>query len=426
MPNIIARWDFETGDSQGWSLNPSLVIDANSKMQGVYSLMLSRPSAYYDSGATLNYSNLASISGIDLSNVSKPILVIPVLLEIIQDSFWSVGYRISIGVRVYDATKTYVDANLDFSYVTPSNGTWAVKRILVLDLSPASGKSNITIEITSFTISFDRVTCGFNLYFDNIMILDGGDYEYNTGIMLFDNESKILSFSIPSPDGDISALNTYALSLCLATPDWDYKNVKVTVTHNQGSLAIDSSAGDNYHIQYQEPPTPPSTIQSVVIQAWGITVGIKKGWTEKVALALIDNQWNLLRLYVFNIYFTANGVTPRFVNSVITTSYGTLVSGYRDLSVYVYGNAFDVALKIKYLYGSKDVVTYGKVTMAVYSSDLATKYGEVEVDLTTANEITSPYVTSLPTGVDLVIRISFTIQSNARIVLLIYPLFKVY
>jgi len=427
MPNVIARWDFETGDTQGWSLSSNTVIDNTSKMQGIYSLKFNIHIEAY--AQTTPPYNVALISGIDLSNTSKPILVIPTLLNITHEraGIWT-NYTPMIRVRVYDSVKTYVNVTLRLgTWGSSTNGAVGTfKRVLVVDLYPALGKSNLTISI-DFLVSFDTYgVFTVNLYLDNIAILDGGDYEYNTGIMLFDNESKVLSFSIPSPDSDISALNTYALDLCLATPDWDYKNVKVTVTHNQGSLVIDSSAVDNYHLRRQEPSTPPSTIQSVMIQVWGISVGARGYWLEKVALSITDNQWNLLRLYVINIYFTANGVTPRFINSVINTSYGTLVSGYRDLTVYVYGNAFDLALKVKYLYGSKDVVTYGKVTMAVYSSDLVTKYGEVEVDLTTGNEVTSPYITLLPTGVDLAIRFSFTIQSNARVVLLIYPLFKIY
>ena len=131
------------------------------------------------------------------------------------------------------------------------------------------------------------------------------------------------------------------------------------------------------------------------------------------------------RIYVFNVHYTFNGISDRFVSAVKTTTYGSPVSGSKDVSIKVHGNKFSIALKVKYIVGDPSLVSVGSVTLTVYSNDKTTNYGSVSVDLLTGSEVMSAYISNLPTETDLVINISWNITANARIVLLIIPLVKV-
>jgi len=422
MPNVVVKWDFEDGTLQGWMIgSPSVSFDSSGALQGTYSLKFSRGFNYAG-----NYTDLiASTSNVDLSSVSKPILVV-----LMRDSSENGrnNYPSKLRVVVRDSTNTYVDVSIQTAYNTTN-----FYRVLVVDLSNAAGKSGLTIELyeNSYNGWYDPNNARAAIhYYDNIMILDGADYEYNTGIVASDSEDKTITVSVPSADGDISQISAQKVGMSLMTPDWNYKTVVVTAIHNQGSLSIDSSyeskAPGNTHANYQTPSTAPASFQSISIRATGWSIGAYAGWLEKVAVAFLDNSWNLLRLYVFNIYFTANGVSPRFINAISTVSYGTLTSSSRTFNVKIYGNAFDVALRVKYIYGDRSSVVSGTVKLEVFSSDLATKYGEVTIDITLANDQTTSYITGLPTSTDLVVRMTWTMQANARIVLLAYPLIRVY
>jgi len=429
MPTIVVKWDFEDGTPQGWALGSYTSLDNTGALQGTYSLKFAR-SVSAGSSATSYTDTIASISNIDLSTVSKPILLLATRIDASMSGYSQGGYIIfGIRVTVKDSTTTYVDTVEQLYYHATSLNISNVVRIPIFDLSATSRKSNLQIVIaTSITI----YNCAFNIsiYLDNIVILDGGDYEYNTGIVASDGEDKTITVSIPSTDGDLSTVTVARVGISLMTPDWNYKNIAFTATHNQGSLAIDSSYAStspgNTHTNYQAPSTAPTVFQSISIRVYQWNIGAYAGWLEKVAVAFLDASWNLVRLYVFNIYFTANGVSPRFINAVTTTTYGTLVSGNRTFSVRIYGNAFDVALRVRYIYGDRTVVVSGIVKLEIFSSDLVTKYGEVSIDITLANDQTTAYITGLPTNTDLVIRMSWTIQANSRIVLLAYPLFRVY
>jgi len=62
----------------------------------------------------------------------------------------------------------------------------------------------------------------------------------------------------------------------------------------------------------------------------------------------------------------------------------------------------------------------------VYSPDFATKYGEVSIDLTAADEQTTAYITGLPKDTALKFKVSWGITASSRVVVLIYPLIKVH
>jgi len=193
---------------------------------------------------------------------------------------------------------------------------------------------------------------------------------------------------------------------------------------NQGSAKIDSSQSSAKHVNYTVPSTVPTAFQKLTLGV-RISIGAYDGWLEKIAVVFLDSSWNYKRIYLFIVYYTANGVSPRFASSVNTTTYGSTVSGSKDISVKIHGNSLQVALKVKYLAGDPSVVSVGSVKLTVYSSDKSTNYGSVEIDLTVGPEQTSAYITGLPTDTNLIFTIEWSITANARVVLLIYPLVKV-
>ena len=411
MPNIVYLWDFETGDTQGWTLGSRTTLDSSSKLQGTYSLK------YYLKGAYTNLDDLvASISGIDLSTVTKPLLLL-----IIKDESTALEqnnpYRLGIVVKdgsgtiLLDITIQIVGFLMNFT------------RIVVLDLSVVAGLSNLTLELRERGNLYYQYEKRIH-YYDMIAIIDGADYEYNTGMIINDNEEKTIEVDVPSTDGDLSGIGADRFGICLTTPDWKHTQLKATAVTDQGSSGIDSGVGDIKHTNYVAPSIAPATFQKLTLYA-RVSIGAYDGWDEKVAVLFLDSAWNYKRVYLFNIHYTANGVSPRFVSSVNTTTYGSTVSGSKDINVKIHGNKLDVALKVKYLVGDPSIVSTGTVKLTVYSSDKTTNYGSVEINLTVGFEQISTYITGLPTDVDLVFTIEWSITANARVVLLIYPLVKV-
>jgi len=410
MPNIVQLWDFEDGTTQGWSLGSYTSLDANSKVQGTYSIKYQGPSNHAEEVNRV----VMSISGIDLSSVSKPVLIF-IIKDESQGDY--PNNPAEVGVVVKDnAGNTLLDVTV---YLVNASKGWV--RVVVVDLSTVAGQSNLTIEIRERGHTYNPNTRIH--YYDQIAILDGADYEYDTGVVVSDDEDKTVDVEVPSTDQDVSSLNATKLALALATPDWNYSLIETTVETDQGTLTIGSGSAKN--VNYLEPTNPFATFSKLTVHM-RVSIGSYAGWTEKVAVVFLDTSWSYKRIYLFNIYFTANGVSPRFISAVSTTTYGSTASGYRDINAKIHGNSFDIALKVKIIYGDKSVINSGSVKLEVYSSDLSTKYGEVTIDLTVANEQVSSYVTGMPCDVDLVLRVSWSINANARVVVLAYPLVKIY
>jgi len=412
MPNIVQLWDFEDGTTQGWSLGGNTVLDGSGALQGTYSLRCSFPSSTGASSVSI-----ASISNIDLTAVSKPILIFLVKVVITRTTAeprWNGG---SVIVRINGTSDIRIILH-DGSF--PSIGTHTVLRVVAVDLSQWAGQT-ISIELIEYQ-DLGYFSSG-DMYIDNIIIVDGADFEYNTGIVFNDNEDKTLEVSVPSADGDLSGITVDRFAICLATPDWKYSLMSAEAVTNQGSVKIDSTSNTSKHVNYTVPGTPPTSFQSLKIRV-KLSVGAYDGWSEKIVVIFL-NGWNYQRIYMFNVFYTANGVSPRYTNAVSTTTYGSSVTGSKDINVKIHGNKFSVALKVKYLVGDPSVVSVGSVTLTVYSSDRTTNYGSVSVDLKAGSEQVTTYITDLPTDTDLIFSISWGITASARIVLLIIPLIKV-
>ncbi|RLC59855.1 MAG: hypothetical protein DRI01_10920 [Chloroflexi bacterium] len=387
MPNIVQLWDFETGDPQGWELVDG-VLDDTGALAGTYSLK----------------GKHFKISNIDLSSVSKPILVF--LFKGLTES-WTDH---NITVKVYDASETYINITLHTRVSTWYD--YATYKVFVVDLSSVQGKTGLTIEII----------CDRTVNIDNVAIIDGADYEYNTGVVASDNEDKYVEVDVP--DGDLSGINIDRFGICLTTPDWRYTQMSAEAITNQGSATIDSNGTVNKHGAYTKPDTAPTLFQKLKLRV-KISIGAYDGWLEKIAVVFLDSGWNYKRIYLFIVYYTANGVSPRYVNAVNTTTYGSTASGSKDINVRIHGNKFSVALKVKYLVGEPSIVSVGSVKLTVYSSDKSTNYGSVTIDLTVASEQVSGFIDNLPTDTDLIFTIEWSITASARVVLLVVPLVKV-
>ena len=413
MPNIVTSWDFEDGATQGWELGPRTVLDDTGKIQGTYSLHYAR------SGSRITNCNdlVASISGINLSSVTKPYLLL-----VLMDS-GSVEWGndpAELGIVIKDSADNIL---LDRT-VRVAKYAMNFVRVLVFDLTSVAGYADLTIELYERGSIAPEGSGTRSHYFDMIAIIDGADYEYNTGIIVNDSEDKTLDVDVPTSDGDLSGVTVDRFAICLATPDWQYTLMTAEAITNQGSIKIDSSQSSTKHVNYTVPATAPTAFQKFTLRV-KISIGAYDGWLEKIAVVFLDSGWNYKRVYLFNVYYTANGVSPRFASSVSTTTYGSTVSGSKDINVRIHGNSLQVALKVKYLVGDPSIVSVGSVTLTVYSSDKSTSYGSVTIDLTVGSEQTSTYITGLPTDTDLIFTIEWSITASARVVLLIYPLVKV-
>jgi len=408
MPNIVQLWDFEDGTTQGWSLGQYSSLDSNSKVQGKYSIKYSR-------GGFSSVDDLViSISGIDLSTTSKPMIVMVVK----DESGHGANDPGDIGIVVKDSSgNKLLDETVRVSYITQN-----FFRIVVVDLSKVAGKSNLTIEIRErgFIGYYEAYTR--TQYFDMIAIIDGADYEYSTGLVVNDNEDKTIDINVP--DSNLSTLSVDRLGICLTTPDWDYNVLKFTAVTDQVTIDIDSSNGNIKNANYSNPSNTINSFSKIQLYA-RLSVGNYVGFTEKVAVVFLDSSWKYKRVYLFTINYTVNGISPTYVSVVETTTYGSNVSGSRDIKAKIHGTSLSLALKARFLVGDHTMVSSGSITMTVYSSDKSTNYGSVSIDLTQGDEQTTKYIDNIPTDKDIIITISYNISANARVVIIAYPIAKV-
>jgi len=408
MPNVVYLWDFEDGTTQGWALGPYSTLDSAGKVQGTYSIR-------YNRSAWGPYDDLwAYISGVNLATVSKPLLAFVVY----DGSHHYANYPFDLGVVVKDAAGTVLlDVTVRIAHLTSG-----FNRAVVVDLSPVAGQSNLTIELRRRGNNVANYTADH--YVDVIAVLDGADYEYNTGLVAFYNEDKTIDVTVPSPDNDVSTIGTDRFAIDLATPDWYTSTMEATAITNTASLRITTGDTNTRHSNYTKPSTAPSLFTTLRLRVYTSLTGYA-GFAEKIAVVFLGSDWSYKRVYVFNVYYTINGFSDRFASSVSTTTYGSSVTGSRTVTAKVHGNNFDVALRVRYLVGSPSVVTSGFVKLEVYSGDMSTKYGELTVDITLGGDQTTAYIT-LPTDTDLRFIISYSITASARVVLLVVPLVRVY
>jgi len=410
MPNIVYLWDFETGDTQGWILGSGTTLNSNALLQGTYSLYLTAGSGEHE---------IASISGVDLSTVTKPYLLCLVYRRASLHSY-SPGYYMEnyLIVEVYEGD-TLIDSKT--VKLLRSGGTGVIIRVAIVDISAVAGKSNVKIVLKVNNVN---VVCSCTHYIgvDMIAIVDGVDFEYNTGLIAFDDEDRTIEVDVP--DKDLSGLGIDRFAINLVTPDWYTSTIEVIASTDQGDLSISTDDVSNRHVNYSVPGTPPTLFNKLTIYV-RVSLGAYAGVLEKVAVIFLDSNYNYKRIYLFNIYFTFNGISQRFISSVNTTTYGSPASGSKDINIKVYGSKFAVALKAKFLIGDPSLVSVGTVRLTVYSADKSTNYGSVTVDLTVASEQTTSFLENLPTDTDLVFTIEWNITASARIVVLIVPLIKV-
>ena len=416
MPNIIYKWDFEDGTTQGWTLGSNTVLDDTGAVQGTYSLKVSYTNSTY--GGSYDFL-IGSINNIDLSTTTKPLL-----LFTFKDasSAYCINYPNETEIIVKDATNTYVDVTLRLSH-----NIMNYSRIVLVDISSAAGKTGLTIEIHDkgayycSSIGYTGVH-----YYDNIAIIDGADYEYTVAILGNNNEDRTITIDVP--DSDISTLSATVMALSLATAPWFSESgdtIQFTATNDQGSLTLTNTDDRTKHTNYASYTNALSLFSQAQVHIKPVNYTDNTHYNEEVAVVFADSSFNYKAVYLFDLYFTINPISPKFATVLHTTTYGNTVSGQKDYTININANSLDVAFKVSYLVGDSSLVQTGSVTMEVWDSSLSTQYGNTQVDLTTGNIITSSYVTGVPTNTDVVLRFKWSITASARVVLMVTPIFRV-
>jgi len=427
MPTILYKWDFETGDTQGWALEPYVTLDNTSKLQGTYSLYTyASKTGDITSGS---FKRLAYITNIDLSAATKPLLIL--MVRTIGSGYFN--YYGGVGVVVKDSLGNIL---LQFAEKTVHTyGDWSTDyydatKIVVFDLSSVAGKSGLTIEIywVAMDGNIDRTA---TIYIDNIHIVDGGDKEYQIALMGLNNTDRTLSYTIPSPDNALpSGVTRYAINL--ADPPHPLSESSdvfaYTAECDQGSASITSTDANHRHASpIASPSTAPSRFNALSVRIYPTTAGTAwYGYDRTVVCTFWDAQWSLKAVYVFRVAISINPYSPVFASALINTTYGSTWSGQRDFTVKVHARSFSVRIYVRFLVGDNTVVQIGTAKLEVYSSDYSTKYGESSVDLTAGAALRGATISNLPVDTELKFRISWSITANARVVLEVRPEFIVY
>jgi len=418
MPTILYKWDFETGDTQGWVLGSYSSLDSSSQLQGTYSVKYSRGVLSYAS-----YEDVVMyITNIDLSTATKPLLV---LLVKDASNINYPNYPFELRVYVKDSSGNML-LSLSERILYAVNG---VTKVAVFDLSPIAGRSGLTIEIRQYvyvTGNSTKVT-----YIDNIMIIDGGDKEYQIALMGLNGIDRTLTYTIPDVDKALpSGTARYAINL--ANPPHplseDSDIFTYTATCDQGSASITSTDSSNRHAStITAPSTAPAYFNALSIRIYPTTAGSTwYSYDRTVVVTFWDASWNLKIVYVFRVAITINPYSPTFASALINTTYGSTWSGQRDFQVKVHARSFSARIYVRFLVGDNTVVQAGTAKLEVYSSDYSTKYGESSVDLTTGTTLRGATISNIPVDTSLVFRISWSIIANARVVLEVRPELIVY
>jgi len=422
MPTILYKWDFETGDTQGWTLESYVTLDSSGAVQGTYSL-------YTDGSRVGGISSgsskrLAYITNIDLSTATKPLL-----LMLVKGRTSGTTNQWGVLIAVKDSSGNVLLQLTEIVFYGQYSGQ-AIK-VLAFDLSSVAGKSGLTIEIYWYAGTGGINSSNDVIYIDNIHIIDGGDKEYNIALMGLNNTDRTLTYSIPSTDNALpSGVSRFAINL--ANPPHPLSESSdiftYTATCDQGSASITSTDNSNKHASpITAPSTAPSYFNSLSIRIYPTTAGTTwYSYDKTVVVTFWDASWNLKIVYVFRVAITINPYSPTFASALINTTYGTAWSGQRDFQVKIHARSLSARIYVRFLVGDNTVVQTGTVKLEVYSSDYSTKYGESSVDLTTGTTLRGATISNLPVDTTLVFRISWSITANARIVLEVRPELIVY
>ena len=363
---------------------------------------------------------MAKISGIDLSATTRPLLLV-----LVKDATTrtDINNPADIVIVVKDGTgTTLINSTIRLAY-----NTTGLTRIIALDLSIVSGKSGVTIEIYISGKATPYYSGYRTQYFDLVVIFDGGDYEYNVGIVGRNTEDRTITINIPDTDRTLPA-GISRFSLSLATPPWygneDTDVNSIIATTDQGTLSILSTDKTNRHSNYGTFTTAPTYFNKIDIRVYPQTLTNYYAFDEKIVVVFMAG-WTYSKIYVFNIKYTINGVNPPFATILKTVQYGTPTSESKDYTIKIHATTLDLAISVKFLSGSNTYVTSGTVKLEVWNETLSTKLGEASVDLTQGTELLSSYITGLPTDTNLIARIIFNVTATQRIILGIYLVFRV-
>jgi hypothetical protein len=423
MPTVVYRWDFETGDTQGWTLESYVTLDNSGALQGTYSL-------YTDSIKTGKISagtskRIAYITNIDLSAASRPLLVFLVRAR-------AGAYYNASGIRVV-VKDSAGNTLLDRISAIRIGANYDVTKAVSVDLSAVAGRSGLTIEIYWYAYGSDIVDAATNkLNIDNIYIIDGGDKEYDIALLALNNMDRTITYSIPEADRALPS-GVARFSIALATPPHPLNEDSDVFTYavycDQGSASITST--DKYYTRHVSdtatPTTPPSYVNELRVRAFPTTAGSTwYSFDEKVVVTFWSAAWELLHVVVFNVAITINPYSPTYATAMINTTYGSTWAGQREFTVKVHARSLGIRCYVRYLVGDNTIVQAGTVKVEVFSEDYSVKYGESSVDLTTGTVLRGSVITGLPVDTTLKLRISWSITATARVVLEVRPEFIVY
>jgi hypothetical protein len=422
MPTVLYKWDFETGDTQGWMLEGYVSLDSTSALQGTYSLYTDGSRVGGISAGSLK--RIAYIQNIDLSTANRPFLVF-----LVRATASEYSNNSGIKVVVKDSAGNIL---LDRVLVIRRVSYYDVTKAVSVDLSPVAGMTGLTIEIYWYAYGgsiASSSTC--KLYIDNIHIIDGGDREYDIAVLALNNTDRTITFSIPEADRPLPS-GVARFAIALATPPHplaeDTDLFTYTVVCDQGSASITSTDTHDRHISSTATPSsPPSYVNELRVRAYPKTAGSTwYSFDERVVVTFWSTGWDLVYVIVFNVAITINPYSPVYQTAMINIQYGGVWSGYRDFDVKVHARSLGIRCYARFVYGDYTVVQTATVRLEVYSEDYSTKYGESVADLTTGSEARGSAITGLPVDTTLKLRISWTITASARVVIEVRPEFIVY
>ena len=425
MPLVLYKWDFETGDTQGWFLGSYSSLDSTSQVQGTYSIRYRRASAP-NSLADL----VAYITNIDLSAAQKPLLVFVVRAKL---SWSGVGEETGHAIRdihvvVKDsAGNVLLSATSRLDRGRPSD----ITKVVAVDLSAVAGRGGLRIEIFFVASHYDMSGVTYACYIDAVHIIDGGDKEYNIALLAFSNMERTLSYGVPDADQLLpSGVTRFAIAL--ATPPHSLVEATDIFTYtavcSQGSASITTTNEAYRHTSSVVAPTPPPSLVlrlDIGVHVKSVVASERHSFDEVIVVTFWSAYWDLLAVYVFRLAATINPVLPPFQTAMVSIPSGQAWEGQLSYTLRVHSRRLDVALQVSYLKGSQADIVSGLMKLEVYDGSGTTKIGESAVDLTSAN-LTGPYIDGLPVDTSLQLKISWSIRSTANVVLAVRPLFRVY
>lgn len=380
---------------QGWeALDPDVSLDSNSKLQGTYSIKLSKWLGNYGTG---NW-NMIRIKNINISNSIRPLLVFTILVE--SGTNGCCPNPVEFIVTLYDEIMNQIGSHT-FRILNDRNSV-STNRCIALVLDPYKSSLN-AIMFSVYIRNPCASTISYNVFVDMISIMEA-DANYNVSLVLQNGEAREIIKTL-----GISITNSRYAYVDLAFPPWfvqeettsDQLIVESRFQRTDGqlvTLSIDSSSDNYKHLNGANISQLINIVDRIrfYLKVTTISVNYAK-YTRYVAVILMSNGYTSYNYVIlFKIQYTVNPHTPITQSGSVIITPGQSVTKSFEMISELRFNSGGIRLRVINITNNYTDVLGGSINMSIYNYYTSELVGSASVDPKTGNNLLSDLVEISP------------------------------